>query len=122
MKKMDFASLLLGIVGFLTFGIGMCMCLLPEWNMFKPGVVVIAIGIVLLLALAVLRYNLAGRPAVHVNGKLLGKVLFGAVGVLVMGAGMSMALVMNMIIPGIVVSLVGIVLLLCLIPMTMGLK
>ena len=122
MKKNDFVSLLLGVVGFLTFGIGMCMCLLPEWNMFRPGVVVIAAGIVLLIALAMQRWNLAGRPAIRVNGKLLGKVLFGTVGVLVMGGGMSMVLAMNMIIPGIVVSLIGIVLLLCLIPMTIGFK
>ncbi|MBQ7886624.1 MAG: hypothetical protein IJ313_06995 [Clostridia bacterium] len=122
MKKNDFVSLLLGVVGFLTFGVGMCMCLLPEWNLFKPGVAVIAVGIAVLAALAIQRWTLAGRPAIHVNGKLLGKALFGALGVLVMGGGMSMVLAMNMIVPGIVVSLIGIVLVLCLIPMTIGLK
>ena len=43
MKTMDFVSLVLGIVGFLVFGIGMCMCLIKEWGMFKPGVMVIAV-------------------------------------------------------------------------------
>lgn len=122
MKKMDFVSLVLGIVGLLVFGIGMCMCLIKEWGMFTPGVVVIVVGIVLLAVLAALRWKLAGSPAIHVNGKLLLKVIYGAVGVLVFGGGMSMALAMDRLIPGMVTSLIGIVLLLGLIPMTMGLK
>ena len=87
MKKMDFVSLVLGIVGLLVFGIGMCMCLIKEWGMFTPGVVVIVVGIVLLAVLAALRWKLAGSPAIHVNGKLLLKVIYGAVGVLVFGGG-----------------------------------
>ena len=43
-------------------------------------------------------------------------------GLLVFGGGMSMALAMDRLIPGMVTSLIGIVLLLGLIPMTMGLK
>ena len=122
MKKMDFVSLVLGIVGLLVFGIGMCMCLIKEWGMFTPGVAVIVVGIVLLAVLAALRWKLAGSPAIHVNGKLLLKVIYGAVGVLVFGGGMSMALAMDRLIPGMVTSLIGIMLLLGLIPMTMGLK
>ena len=38
MKKADFASLLRGVVGVTLFGLGMCMCLLPEWDAFTPGV------------------------------------------------------------------------------------
>lgn len=97
MKTMDFVSLVLGIVGFLVFGIGMCMCLIKEWGMFRPGVVVIAVGIALLVALLALRWKLAGCPAVHVNGRLLLKVLYGAAGVLVFGGGMSLALVRRVV-------------------------
>lgn len=122
MKTMDFVSLVLGIVGFLVFGIGMCMCLIKEWGMFRPGVVVIAVGIALLIALLALRWKLAGCPAVHVNGRLLLKVLYGAAGVLVFGGGMSLALAMNKLVPDMALSLIGIVMLLGLIPMTMGLK
>ena len=45
MKKSTFVNLIVGVVGGLLFAIGMCMCLLPEWNAFKPGVVVKAIGL-----------------------------------------------------------------------------
>lgn len=122
MKTMDFVSLVLGVVAFLVFGIGMCMCLIKEWGLFKPGVAVVAVGIALLIALLALRWKLAGCPTVHVDGRLLLKVLYGAAGVLVFGGGMSLALAMNRMVPGMVMSLVGIVMLLGLIPMTMGLK
>ena len=49
MKKRNFAYLLLGVVGGLLFALGMCMCLLPEWNAFKPGVVVTALGALVLI-------------------------------------------------------------------------
>jgi len=32
MKKQTFISILVGVVGGLLFSLGMCMCLLPEWN------------------------------------------------------------------------------------------
>lgn len=34
MEKKNFITLVLGVVGGLLFSLGMCMCLLPEWNMF----------------------------------------------------------------------------------------
>lgn len=122
MKKNDFVSLIFGVIGGFLFAIGMCMCLIPEWNTFRPGVFVTAIGAVALLALALVRWNMAGRPAVHVNGKTLGKALLGVAGALTLGVGMCMIMVWEMMIPGIVVGMVGIVLLLCLIPAIVGLK
>ena len=32
MKKLNFVSLLLGIIGILLFGFGMSCCLVPEFN------------------------------------------------------------------------------------------
>ena len=49
MEKKNFITLVLGTVGGLLFAIGMCMCLLPEWNMF--GIIVGVVGIVMLLFL-----------------------------------------------------------------------
>ena len=34
MKKSAFVNLMIGTVGGLLFALGMCMCLLPEWNAF----------------------------------------------------------------------------------------
>ena len=49
MKKNQFIALLAGTVGGLLFSLGMCMCLLPEWNAFKPGVVFGALGMMILV-------------------------------------------------------------------------
>ena len=123
MKKENFITLILGTIGGLLFGIGMCMCLLPEWNAFTPGVVVTAIGAVVLLVMLIVRRVMLGRPALKINPKTVGKVLFGIFGALVLGVGMCMVMVFEgMMIPGIFVGVVGILLLLCLIPMCAGLK
>lgn len=121
-KKSDFVSLVFAVIGGFLFSIGMCMCLVVEWNMFRPGVVVTAVGSAALLVLALVRWNKAGRPTVHVNGKTLGRVLLGAAGALTLGIGMCMIMVWNMMIPGIAVGMVGIVLLLLLIPAIVGLN
>jgi len=123
MKKENFITLVLGTTGGLLLGIGMCMCLLPEWNAFTPGVVITAIGAIVLIAMFIVRRAMLGKPAFKVNPKTLGKIVLGILGVLVMGTGMCMVLVFEgMMIPGIIVGVVGIVLLLCLIPMCAGLK
>lgn len=123
MKKENFITLVFGIIGGLLFGIGMCMCLLPEWNAFTPGVVVTAVGIVALLVMLIVRRVMLGKPALKINAKTVGKVLFGIFGALVFGVGMCMVMVFEgMMIPGIFVGVVGILLLLCLIPMCAGLK
>ena len=122
MKKSVFVNLLLGVVGGLLFAIGMCMCLLPEWDAFNQGVVVTAVGAVVLLALAIVNRIKSGKPAKKPNWKPVGKIAFGVVGALVLGLGMCMIMVWNMMLWGIVVGIVGIVLLVCLIPMCVGLK
>ena len=38
MEKKSFVTLVMGVVGGLLFSLGMCMGLLPEWNMFNVGV------------------------------------------------------------------------------------
>lgn len=122
MKKENFVALLLGVTGILLFGIGLCMCLLPEWNMFTPGVVVTVIGALVLIALTLVRWNMAGRPTHKTNWKMVGKIAYCVISALVLGTGMCLILVWNMMIPGILVGMAGIVMLLCLIPMFKGLK
>lgn len=121
MKKSTFFNLIVGVVGGLLFSLGLCMCLVPEWNAFQVGVVCTAVGAVILLIQAIVAWVRSGRK-LKINWKLTGKVLFGVLGALVLGAGMCMILVWNLILPGIAVGIVGIVLLLCLIPMFLGLK
>lgn len=122
MKKKNFVSLVMGTVGGFLFALGMCMCMLPQWNAFTQGVVVSAVGAVVLLAMLVVRRKMEGKPAVRLNGKAVATVLLGVVGALVLGVGMCMVMVWNMLMWGIVVGIVGIVLLICLIPLCRGLN
>jgi len=121
-KKQNFVSLLLGVIGGVLFGLGMCMCLLEEWNAFRPGLILGGASLLVLLILVIMRRKMAGKPAVVINGKILGKVLFAALGALTLGVGMCMVMVWEgLLIPGVLVGLVGILLLLCLIPLCKGL-
>ncbi|MGN1069667.1 MAG: hypothetical protein ACI4P5_04600 [Candidatus Fimadaptatus sp.] len=123
MEKKNFVYLLLGVVGGLLFALGMCMCLLPEWNAFGPGVAVTALGALVLLVLALVRWIAAGRPVARVNWRAVGKIAYGVVSALVLGTGMCMVMAFEgLMVPGIIVGIVGIILLLGLIPVVKGLK
>lgn len=99
------------------------MCLLPEWNAFAQGVVIAAVGAVILLIMVIVRRKMEGKPViVKLSGKTIGSILLGIVGALAFGVGMCMVMVWEMLIQGILVGVVGIVLLLCLIPLIKGLK
>lgn len=122
MEKKNFISLVLGAIGVVLFALGMCMCLIPDWDAATQGVVVGVIGAVVLLVMVIVRRKMSGKPAVQLNGKVIGKVVYAVFAALVLGVGMCMCMVFDMMIPGIIVGLVGIVLLLFLIPMCKGLK
>ena len=123
MTKKNFVFLVLTVVGGLLFALGMCMCLLPEWNMFTPGVVLTALGALVLLAIALVRWIMAGKPVVAVNWNKVGKVAYCVIAALVLGTGMAMIMAFEgLMIPGIIVGIVGIVLALGIIPVLKGLK
>lgn len=123
MKKENFVTLVMSTIGGLIFALGMCMALLPEWNAFKPGFVMGIIGAVILLAMVLVRRKMTGVPAIKINGKSIGIVIYGIVGTLVLGVGMCMTMVWEgLMIWGIVIGIIGIVLLLGLIPMIKGIK
>lgn len=122
MRKKNFVSMILDTVGGILFALGMCMCLIPEWGAFTQGVVIAAVGLVVLLILLAVRRKMEGKPFVHLNAKAIGTVLLGIVGALVLGVGMCMVMVWNMLVWGVVIGIVGLVLLLCLIPICRGLK
>ena len=121
MKKSVFVNLIIGTIGGLLFALGMCMCLLPEWNAFNIGVVCTAIGGVSLLVQSIVAWLRSGRK-IKINWKMTGKVLYGVFAALVLGVGMCLIMVWKLMLPGILVGIVGIVLLLMLIPMFLGLK
>ena len=123
MTKKNFVTLILGTIGGILFALGMCMAMLPEWNAFTPGVVIGAVGLIVLLAMVMVRRKMEGKPlVVKLTAKTVGAILLGIIGTLALGVGLCMVMVWDMLVYGIVVGLVGIVLLLCLIPMVKGLK
>lgn len=123
MKKMDYLMLMLSVMGILLFGIGMCMALLPEWNMMKEGIVFGCAGAALQGCAVMVYRREKGMTPIVISLKTIGIVLYGTLAALVFGAGMSMVLVQpEMMIKGIVLGVVGIFLLLGLIPVIKGLR
>lgn len=123
MTKKNFAFLVLTVVGGLLFAMGLCMCLLPEWNAFKPGIVVTALGMLVLLAVALVRWIMAGKPVARIDWNRVGKAAYCIAAVLVLGTGMAMIMAFEgLMIPGMLVGVVGIVLLLGVIPVFKGLR
>jgi len=123
MEKKNFITLVLGTVGGLVFALGMCMCLLPEWNMFNVGVGCAAVGLVVIIATIITFRKMSGAAPIKVNPKVVGKVAYGVLSSLVLGLGMAMIMAFEgMMLWGMIVGIIGIVMLLFLIPMCIGLK
>ena len=96
MKKETLLKIILGTVGGLVFAIGMCMCLIPEWNMFTAGVVVAIIGFIILLGIIpVYRSNHPKKAHSPINWSIVATWIIGIVGALIMGFGMSKIMVGN---------------------------
>lgn len=122
MKKSTFVAMILGTIGGILFALGMCMTLIPEWNAFNQGIVMGVIGAVVLLIMVLVWRKMENKSPVRVSGKMIGTVLLGIIGALVLGVGMCLTMVWSNMIIGIIVGIVGIILLLCLIPLAKGLK
>jgi len=94
MKKETLLEIILGTIGGLIFAIGMCMCLIPEWNLFTLGVVVSVIGFIVLLGIIpIYRKEHPRKPHGPINWGLVLTFVVGIVGSLIMGFGMSKVMV-----------------------------
>jgi len=122
MKKSNFIAMILGTIGGVLGALGMCMCLIPEWNAFRPGVIMGCVGLVVLLIMALVWRKMEGKEPIRPNAKTVGTVLLGVFGALLLGVGMCLTMVWSNMVLGIVIGLVGIVTLLSLIPVIKGLK
>ncbi len=122
MKKSSFAAMMLGTVSGVLFALGMCMALLPEWNAFLPGIISGALGLLLGVITVFVWRKMENKPPLRLTGKNVVTILFAAAGLLALGVGMCCCLVWESFILGILIGLVGILLLLCLIPLVKGIK
>ena len=122
MKKSNFVALILGTIGIVFFALGMCMCMLPEWGMFRQGIVCGVIGLVVLLITLLIWRRMEGKAPIKLSAKTIGSVVVGVLGALLLGVGMCMCMVFSKMVLGIVIGLIGIVVLLMLIPLTKGIR
>ena len=122
MKKSSFVALNLGIISGLFFALGMCMAMIPDWNAFRPGIIVGCVGIVFALITVFVWRKMEHKQPIKISGKAVLTAVVGIVGALALGVGMCFTMVWGNMILGIVVGLVGIMILLCLIPLCKGLK
>lgn len=122
MKKKDFVTMILSVIGGLLFSLGMCMALVPEMGTITQGIVVGIIGLIVLLAMVLVRRKMDHKPMIVFNGRTIGITLYSIFSTAVFGVGMCMVLVAGQMVWGIIVGMIGIVLLLGLIPLCKGLK
>ena len=122
MKKSNFVALILGTIGMVFFALGMCMALIPEWNMFQQGIIAGVAGLVMLLITLIVWRRMEGKEPIKVNGKTVGCIILSVFGALLFGIGMCLSMVFGKMVLGIVIGLAGIIALLMLIPLTVGLK
>ena len=122
MKKKDFVTLIMSTIGGILFALGMCMTLLTEWGVLNQGIVIGVVGAVILMTMLLVRRKMDGKPAIVFDARTIGIILLGVIGAIVLGVGMCMTMIWNMMVPGIIVGVVGIVLLLRLIPVVKGLE
>lgn len=122
MKKSTFVAMILGTIGGILFALGMCMALIPEWNAFRPGVIMGVIGAVVLLVMIYVWRRMENKAPIRLSGKTIGATLIGIVGALLLGVGMCLTMVWSNMVMGIIIGIVGIVVLLCLIPFIKGLQ
>ena len=122
MKKSNFVAMILGTIGGILASLGMCMCLLPEWNVFKPGVIMGCIGLAVLLIMVITWRKMENKSPLKLAGKTIISLIIGIIGALSLGVGMCLVMVWSNMVLGIVVGMVGILLLLSLIPFIKGLK
>lgn len=122
MKKSTFVAMILGTIGGILFSLGMCMCLIPEWNAFKSGVGMGVAGVIVLLIMTFVWRKMENKAPIKPSGKTIGATLIGIVGSLLFGIGMCLVMVWSHMVLGIVIGIAGIVVLLCLIPFIKGLE
>ena len=79
-------------------------------------------NLILGLITVIIWRKMEGKQPVPLSGKAILTAVVGIIGALTLGGGMCFCMVREQMVLGIVIGLVGIVVLLCLIPLTKGIK
>lgn len=92
MKKETLLEIIIGTIGGLVFSIGMCMVLLPEWDMLMEGVIVGVIGFIILFSIIPIYRKTSpnkNKNKKNIDWGIIATWVIGIIGALVMGFGMS---------------------------------
>ena len=114
MKKETLLEIILGTIGGLIFAIGMCMCLIPEWNLLKTGVIIGILGfIILLFIIPIYRKSHPKKERGPINWGIVFTWIIAIIGSLIMGFGMSKVMIETPsntdIIIGIITGVIGLI-------------
>lgn len=88
MKKSNYAALVFGAISVLMLGLGMSMALLPEWNMFTPGVVIGVAGLIVALVGVFVWRSMENKQPIQWNSKAIMTIMVGVLGAFALGLGM----------------------------------
>ncbi len=122
MKKSNFTAIILGTISGMLFALGMCMALIPQWQAFKQGVVFGVLGIVLFCITIAVWRKMENKKPFKRSHKTVLAVFDSIAGALALGIGMCFSIVWGNMIVGIIIGFIGIIVLLCLIPIVKGIK
>ena len=122
MQKSSLVALIMGTVSGVLFALGMCMSLLPEWNAFKEGILFSTIGMILGIITLLVWCKMENKKLPKMSGKNILRTIYAILAALVLGVGMCMCLVWELIVWGTLIGLLGIIMLIALIPMIKGIK
>lgn len=120
MRKTQFIALLIYVVSGMFLSFGMCMALIPEWNMVYLGSALGVIGILIAFMTFIRQRKISGKAPLRLSKKTLLIVLVAFVGTILFGCGMCLSLLYERFFLGISIGIVGILVLLCIIPLVIG--
>lgn len=114
MKKETLLEIIIGTIGGIILALGMCMCLIEEWELLMPGIITGIVGfLILLLIIPIYRKEHPRKKSNKINWVLVLTWIIGIIGSLIMGFGMSKVMVgetskIDMIV-GIITGVVGLI-------------
>lgn len=122
MKKSSVIAMALGTASVVLFSLGMCMVLNSEWNAFRPGIIFGFIGLLLGIITLIVWRKMEHNQPINVSRKTILTVIIGIAVTMVLGIGMCFSMVWGKMIIGVTIGLAGMIMLICLIPLTAGIK
>lgn len=121
MKKSHFILLIVYTISLLILALGICTYTVPEWHLQVIGLPVSILGLVLVTLSWIIQRRLSDKGAVKVNLELTAKVTYIVLALLTFGGGFAFVTSGQLLI-GVILGLIGLLLLIGIIPVTVGLK